>query len=43
MEKTAFDDEAERRKELAQKRQEEQAERLRDAYNQLKYTAVRGW
>ncbi len=41
MEKTAFDDEAERRKELAEKRREEQVERLRDAYNSLKYTAVK--
>lgn len=40
LEKTAFDDEAERRKELAEKRREEQVERLRDAYNSLKYTAV---
>lgn len=40
MEKTAFDDEAERRLELAEKRRQEQSERLRDAYNQLKYTAV---
>jgi hypothetical protein len=40
LEKTAFDDEAERRKELAEKRRGEQVERLRDAYNQLKYTAV---
>ena len=38
-EKTQFDDEAERRRELHRERADEQAERLRDAYNQLKYTA----
>ena len=38
-EKTQFDDEAERRRELHRERADEQDERLRDAYNQLKYTA----
>lgn len=40
-EKTAFQDEQDRRAELAEQRRVAEAERLRDAYNQLKFTAVR--
>jgi len=39
-EKTAFQDEQDRRAELAEQRRVAEAERLRDAYNQLKFTAV---
>ena len=40
VEKTAFQDEQDRRAELAEQRRVAEAERLRDAYNQLKFTAV---
>ena len=38
-EKTAFDDEEQLKKELAAQRASEAAERMREAYNELKYTA----
>lgn len=38
-EKTAFNDEEERKKELAAQRAQEAEDRLREAYNELKYTA----
>jgi hypothetical protein len=41
VEKTAFEDEAERKREFAAQRRETEAEKVRDAYNQLKFTAVR--
>lgn len=37
-ERTYFDDEEDRRKEVAQQRLEEQEERYKEAYNQLRYT-----
>lgn len=40
VEKTAFEDEAERKREFAAQRRETEAEKVRDAYNQLKFTAV---
>lgn len=41
VEKTAFEDEADRKREFAAQRREAEAEKVRDAYNQLKFTAVR--
>lgn len=41
VEKTAFEDEADRKQEFAAQRREAEAEKVRDAYNQLKFTAVR--
>ena len=38
LERTAFDDESERKRELVAERAQEQNERMREAYNQLKYT-----
>jgi hypothetical protein len=38
-EKVLFNDEEQRRRELAEQRAAEQAERLREAYNELKYKA----
>lgn len=38
-EKTMFDDEAERRHEIAVMRASDQEDRLKQAYNELKYTA----
>lgn len=38
-EKTMFDDEEERRREIAVMRAADQEERLKQAYNELKYTA----
>ena len=37
-ERTAFDDESERKRELVAERNREQDDRMREAYNQLKYT-----
>ena len=38
-EKTAFNDEEERKRELAVQRANDAADRMREAYNELKYTA----
>ena len=38
LERTAFDDESEHKRELVAERNQEQSDRMREAYNQLKYT-----
>ena len=39
-ERTAFDDESEHRRELVAEREQQQEDRLREAYNQLKYVEL---